>query len=520
MAASVQEPDVIGQPPQESDDVHIAPAVAPRQIGLLRSRPLVAIYTAALLGALLEVTPGLERYRLIHSIRPEKSTVVVASAAAPLVVGEATIAEESESNAGQKTPVVLTRTVGSPIAQGNVEPDAAIDVATKPPPVLMEDPSGHALEAFFRRLAATRQGKSNALTRIVHFGDSVVASDYVSSTLRRRFQEQFGDGGHGFTLIANAWPAYFHEGISRYATGGWLISRVVGPLANDGWHGLGGVSFRAPPNLLARIGTAKKGEVGRHVSHFELAYVESPDGGTVEIRIDGKSINVLDTHGEKKRFRSAIYDVPDGEHEFELQTLKGTSRFFGLVLERNTPGVVLDAIGIQGARIRFLDKQDDAHFAEQLRWRDPALVIYHFGANESADGYAYSMSDYYTTMRAVIEQQQKALPDTSCLILAAMDRASRSGDEMKSLSIIPLIVEQQRKVATDLGCAFFDTFTAMGGNGSMPQWVRRGLGQADLTHPSAVGAELLGNWIFRALMQAARNSTRVASARTSDGNAP
>jgi lysophospholipase L1-like esterase len=464
------------------------------------------MYTVAFVAGFLEIVPGLERYRLLHPVEAKYEKQIVAPVTTSSVIGETPLNEETETRNSSNTRAEKAHETQGPIATPGTKPELDIDIATKPPPVPLEDPSGHALDAFFRRLSETKQGKSATLTRIVHFGDSVVASDYVSGTLRRHFQKDFGDGGHGFTLIANAWPAYFHEGISRYATSGWLISRIVGPVASDGWHGLGGVSFRAPPHLLARIGTAKKGDVGRKVSRFELAYVESPDGGNADVRIDGRFVATLDTHGPVKRFRTAIYDVPDGEHDFELQTTKGTSRFFGLVLERATAGVVLDAIGIQGARIRFLDKQDDAHFAEQLVWRNPALVIYEFGANESADGYAYSMADYYSTMRAVIEQQKKALPEASCFVLAAMDRASQKGTELKSLSIIPLIVEQQRKVASDLGCAFFDTFKAMGGSGSMPQWVRRGLGQSDLTHPSAFGADILGTWIYRALMQAARDN--------------
>lgn len=478
---------------------------------VFRTKPLLAVYTLLLLGATLEVAPGLERYRLLYPVLVEGKVTPPATATAVIVVGEAALSEESTAIAPGGPETTRVTASRGPIANAAPASELPVDIDSKPPPVSIEDPSGHALSAFFKRLGMAREGQSNGITRIVHFGDSVVASDYVSSTLRRRFQEQFGDAGHGFTLIANAWPAYFHDGISRYATSGWLISRVVGPLASDGWHGLGGVSFRAPPHLLARIGTAKKGDWGRRVSRFELAYVEAPDGGRADIRIDGKSVAALDTKGETKRFRSVTYEVPDGEHEFELQTTNGTSRYFGLVLERNTPGVVLDAIGIQGARIRFLDKQDDAHYAEQLRWRDPALVIYQFGANESADGYAYSMAEYYETMRAVIEQQTRALPNASCLILGAMDRASQKGDQMQSLSIIPLIVEQQRKVASSLGCAFFDTFKAMGGNGSMPQWVKRGLGQSDLTHPSAVGAEILGNWVFRALMQARRANVATPS---------
>lgn len=477
-------------------------------LNLFVSRPLLGLYTAMVLVSLLEVTPGLEQYRLLRPVhvKREETHPSQPAATAALVVGETAISEESDAKSGSLGSRTHLSAAKGPIAQNESKAELPLDFATKPPPVSIEDPSGKALQPLFDRLVALKQKRAGEVLRIVHFGDSVVASDYVSSTLRRRFQEEFGDAGHGFTLIANAWPAYFHEGVSRYATSGWLISRVVGPLADDGWYGLGGVSFRAPPHLLARIGTAKKGSSGRKVSRFELVYVESPSGGTADIRIDGVQRSVLDTKGAAKRFRTATFEVPDGEHELELQTTQGTSRFFGLVLERSGPGVVLDAIGIQGARIRFLDKQDDAHYAEQLRWRSPALVIYHFGANESADGYAYSMSDYYATMRAVIAQQKVALPSSSCLVLAAMDRAQKSGEELKSLSIIPLIVEQQRKVAADLGCAFFDTFKAMGGNGSMPQWVRRGLGQADLTHPSADGAEVLGNWIYRALLQAVRTS--------------
>jgi hypothetical protein len=62
-------------------------------------------------------------------------------------------------------------------------------------------------------------------------------------------------------------------------------------------------------------------------------------------------------------------------------------------------------------------------------------------------------------------------------------------------------VEQQRKTALDVKCAFWNTYEAMGGKGSMARWVRRGLGQADMTHPSGVGADILGNWVYQALIK-------------------
>jgi lysophospholipase L1-like esterase len=193
--------------------------------------------------------------------------------------------------------------------------------------------------------------------------------------------------------------------------------------------------------------------------------------------------------------------VSDGPHLLEVLTARARTRTFGVILERKVPGVVLDAIGIQGARIRFLDKQDDAHWAEQLKLRDPNLIVYQFGANESGDGYAYSMTDYHATMKAVLEQAKRAVPGAGCLVLAAMDRARKQGEELITVPIIPHIVKEQEATAREVGCAFWNTYQAMGGRGSMATWVRRGRAQADLTHPNGYGAEIIGKWLYGALMQ-------------------
>jgi lysophospholipase L1-like esterase len=378
------------------------------------------------------------------------------------------------------------------------------------PPVPLLDPSGKALAGFFRALSRTERKLPGAVTRIAHFGDSIIVSDYVSGTLRRKLQATFGDAGHGFVLMANAWPAYFHNDVNRYATAGFNVSRIVGPYAADGFYGLGGVSFSTPPNVLSRVGTMEKGDFGRKVSKFILYYLEQPQGGTLELSVDGGPPRELSTAGAVIASKTHTLEVPDGEHQLSVQTKTGTSRLFGVVLEREGPGVVLDALGVQGARIRFMDKQDDQHWADQLRLRAPDLIVYQFGANESADGFLYPMQDYHRTMREVLEQGKRALPDSSCLVIGAMDRAAKVGDEIVSLRVMPELLANQKQAALDAGCAFFDTWTAMGGVRSMPRWVKKGLGQADLTHPTAVGAEIIGTWIYRALLQSYGKSPRPA----------
>jgi hypothetical protein len=470
------------------------------------SRASIAALTVLGLGVLSEHCRALSRLAIFHAA-PSVESSAPARLEPASFVGEAKITGETRTRAelAQPDAEALRGSLHAEARPGDV---ALPTIDAAEPPLPLADPSRHALDGFFRALTATAHKEPHAVTRIAHFGDSIVVSDLVSGTLRRKLQAEFGDAGHGFMLIANAWPAYFHNDVTRFATAGWSVSRIVGPYAEDGLYGLGGVSFKADKNVLARFGTAKTGQFGKSVAHFALDYLEQPDGGTLQVSVDGVPKALLDTRGNTKKSAYFTLDVPDGEHEFEIYTKSGVSRAFGVVLERDTPGVVLDALGVQGARIRFLDKQDDAHWAEQLAWRKPDLLIYEFGANESGDGFLYPMVDYHRTMKDVLLQGQHALPGSSCLVIGAMDRAAKVGDEIVSMRVIPALVAEQRSAAAEVGCAFFDTYTAMGGAHSMPTWVRRGLGQADMTHPTAVGSEVIGNWVFRGLMQAYNASLR------------
>ncbi|HEX6275570.1 MAG TPA: GDSL-type esterase/lipase family protein [Polyangiaceae bacterium] len=476
---------------------------APSPWSVFLSRPVRAALVLLALSALPELVPKLEKLRVLSAPAAETPAPARPMDGVTERVGEAEIETET---ANRGTPSTSEREGGDgpgrtrgPIAAAPV--DDVTTPASKTSPVPLVDPNGKALERFYEKLARVQAREAGSVARITHFGDSLIASDFVSGTLRRSFQKRFGDAGHGFVLVANAWPSYFHLDVSRYATAGWKVSRIVGPYAKDGFYGLGGVSFRAEKHALARFGTAASGDFGRSVSRFVIAYAEEPRGGRFQVRVDGKDSGIVDTTGPELRARYHELVVPDGPHELELQTLSGESRLFGVVLERAVPGVVLDAIGIQGARIRFLDKQDDAHWAEQLRTRSSDLLIYQFGTNESGDGFLYPMVDYHRTMRDVIEQGQRALPESSCLVIGAMDRAVRQGESLVSVRVIPSLVDEQRKVAAEVGCAFFDTYAAMGGRGSMPNWVRRGLGQADLMHPTGAGAERISDWVFDVVMR-------------------
>ncbi len=461
------------------------------------SRPVQAVAFLLLLAGFAEIVPGLSRFRVLRA-PPRVEKEAPTQAMTPSAVGETELQLVTRVRADLAQPEhvgALPRSTG-PIATSG---DSARDDAEQAPVPIID--GSHSLRRFFAALARTERHEVGAVSRVLFFGDSVVASDFGTGTLRRLLDARFGDAGHGFVLIANAWPQYFHNDVSRIADRGWHVSRIVGPRAADGFYGLGGVSFTGPPGLRAYVGTAKTGSFGRAVSKFEIAYLKQPGGGVLAVAVDGKATQSIDTAADEKETAFDEVRVPDGPHELELVTQRANVRLFGVALERDKPGVVLDAVGVVGARLRTFAQIDAAHFAKSIEWRHPNLVVFQFGANESADGFAYPMPEYHQAMKELIERILRSTPDAGCLVIGAMDRARKEGDRLVTVPVIPLLVEEQRKASAEVGCAFWSAFDAMGGRGSMARWVRLGLGTGDFTHPTSWGADKLGRWIYSALMK-------------------
>lgn len=406
---------------------------------------------------------------------------------------------ETELRASENTETVTNALPAGPTKAKEAPPVPKAGMKPDRAPTVVEDPSGHAMDAFYTQLAKSKRKEPAAVTRVMHYGDSMLVSDYVSGTMRRRMQAEYGDAGHGFMLTANPWDWYFHNDVVHGASEGWSNSRVVGPLTKDAMYGLGGVTFTGKPGATAWFGTAsEKHTYGKKVSRFDVYYLETDGGGEVDAKVDGKT-DRFSTKGEGKK--SSVHSIPvtDGEQRLTLKVASGAPRIFGVALERDTPGVVWDSIGLSGARAELWNGIDQAHFAEQLALRKPALVVLQFGTNESETGMA-SQDGYEKQVRTLVEKVKGAAPGASVLLVAPLDRAEKDAKgALRTKPIMKRLVAGQRNVAAATRVAFFDTFEAMGGEGAMALWVKKGLAGSDLTHPSPQGAEIIGDMIFKAL---------------------
>jgi lysophospholipase L1-like esterase len=350
-----------------------------------------------------------------------------------------------------------------------------------------------ALSSFFGALADVSSGRRIEPVRVMHFGDSHVAADVLTAEIRGNFQSQFGDGGPGYIVPLNPMSTR-RRGVLTGATQGWQIEGIGGRLESDSIYGPGGIS-------LATSSPSEKIWLETLSNHFEVYYVRQPGGGTVDITIDGASIldAPLSLASRRVTTECLTFDSPaDSIHRIEIRTLTaGKTRILGIVAERIVPGVSYDVLGINGARLSRWLSWNSVAFAANLNQRKPDLIILAYGTNEVTDA-AWTPAAYRRLLRTVINELRETAPQASILLFAPPDRS----DLPQASARLPAMIETQRRVAFESGAAFWSAYDAMGGAGSMNNWVRRGLGQGDRVHLTRPGYVQLADSFFRDLMRA------------------
>jgi lysophospholipase L1-like esterase len=353
-----------------------------------------------------------------------------------------------------------------------------------------------ALDHFYAALRDLRTGQSRRIVRIVHYGDSPTTADLITGDARDLLQERFGNGGPGFILIAKPWAWYSHHGVDVSSTG-WTINTAVGSM-REANYGLGGAIFTGPVGATSTI------HLFAHDStSIEVQYLEEPGGGSIDITADGAPMGTINTAGATKKNNAVSIPLTPGTSQVELRVSGSTVQLFGVVFSRNDRGLTYDSIGLNGASTTVMSRAfNPATFSAALEHRNPDLVVINYGTNESSFP-TYVEKQYEPELIRAIGRVRAALPNASILIMSPMDRGERTAaDQISTMHAIPEIVAIQQRVAAETDCGFFNTYQAMGGNGTMANWYQRHppMVGADLIHPSPQGARIVAQLLTGQLL--------------------
>ena len=409
---------------------------------------------------------------------------VVTFAALILLPQIAPVLKNYETLETRDLPAVLA--LPRPGVRSELEPARRLQAAA---PKYLVDPT-HVLDRFYESLL------KGGTTEILHYGDSVTTADLITSDARAMLQQEFGDGGSGFVLIARPWAWYKHRGVDMGASN-WTANIAGLTQSNDGMEGLGGVSFSGSRGAIAhwRLRSSSPNRI-------EIAYLAQPGGGTFAVEAGNTKLGTVETASDTKSPGYAAFTIPSGATRFTLRVTRGKVRLYGADFRKSEPGVVYDNLGVHGANITLLSKAfNETHWAAELQHYKPDLVIVNYGTNES--GFAQFVDGSWAPeMTSAVRRLNVALPGVPVLLMSPMDRGQRKlSGEIDTIPEMPRLVSIEERIARQTGAAFFNTFEAMGGEGTMARWytAEPRLVGADFTHPLPAGARIVGELLFDAL---------------------
>jgi lysophospholipase L1-like esterase len=363
-----------------------------------------------------------------------------------------------------------------------------------------------ALEPFHRSLRTLRTSPDPAAkVRIVAYGASHTQGDVYTGYLRYYLQSRFGNGGLGFIPfgLRKNWSRRFgfkletHGLDVEYAQSG-------GKAAEAGFFGLAGAAAVGQHETAAKVFPSNLTEPELRGSNYEFFYLAEPGGADVAVSVDGEPPVQLSGSAPTPQARYHAFVEHPGWHTVRVKSVgQGTSRWFGLSVERSGPGVVVDTLGIRGTRAANLLRWDQNLWFEQLRRRDPTLVLLAYGTNEANDT-SEPITQYEANLREVVRRVHAAVPKASCLLVGPGDFPLSENGTWVTRPRLQQIIETQRRVALESSCGFWDSFAFMGGEGSMERWTRASpqLGAPDHIHLTVRGYVRLGMGLGDALLRA------------------
>ena len=354
----------------------------------------------------------------------------------------------------------------------------------------------NAMDHYFQKLWQVEH-KKDQIARALVWGDSTIAADGIIKDVRRNMQEKFGNAGSGFLPIAlnSAWT--IRKEILRTYSGWKTDNYVYGKLESKRYGLAGMVSSSFSTSSKATLAGPKTKEGRIPSTRYQIFYRAQPKGGNFQVDIGEGPIDI-ETMSDEFEERTIDLYAPKGSEKIEIQTKgDGLVTIYGVALESQGYGVTWETLGVAGASISSMRKQDKGHMHEQVAHRDPALVVYWTGGNEL--GYPSLKSKtgagYKKVYRNAVKKIRDGHPQASCLLIGPLDQGEHTASGIQSKPSLAKLIRFQKEVALEQGCAYWDAQDAMGGANSFSKWMshKPKLASSDMSHLTGRGRRIIGD---------------------------
>lgn len=377
------------------------------------------------------------------------------------------------------------------------------------------------LSNFFKELSQLKRNQK--LIRILHYGDSQIEADRVSSYLRYKLQGQFGGIGPG--LVPPVQPYGFQAPVLAEYSEGWTRYPGFGKRDTSIKHSRYGVlasfSRYAPcSDLLNDTSGYGEEELEREEYTEWIKFEHSPYTyrnvrkysrcrmfyGYNKYPVNLKLLADDQEFDEKILQPSEELQVKEWQFTSTPSSIKfefngyDSPDVYALALDGDK-GVAVDNIPLRGSTGTIFTNSDQEMLTAIYNNLNAKLLILQFGGN-AAPGMKENYDFYERSFYYQLARLKKIIPDISIVVIGIADMSQKQKDKYVSYPNVTLIRDALKNAAFKAGCAFWDTYEAMGGKNSMPSWVfsEPPLAEKDFVHFTVKGSRVVAEMFYKALM--------------------
>jgi hypothetical protein len=369
------------------------------------------------------------------------------------------------------------------------------------------------LYAFFRKMKSlTKPGRS---LRIMHYGDSQIEGDRMTSLIRYKLQRQFGGSGIGLQPAVQLYG--YQLSIKHTASDNWkrytAFGKVDSTLSHNRYGILGSFARFSPyPDEIREQGkqeyeawiSMEQSKRAYHLTRIykkcRLYYGNASQPVFCELYSDGELYDA-DFLAATDRFRAKTWTFKETPEQLEFRFKSSCSPdFYGIALD-NDQGIAVDNVAMRGSAGLFFSRLDGEMLKEMYDDLQVKLLLLQFGGNVVpyiSDNYVYYERWFYRELSTL----KALMPDLSIIVIGVADMSVKEKDMYVSYPNLEYIRDALKSAAFRADCAFWDMYGAMGGKNSMPSWVfaEPSLASSDFVHFNERGARVLAEMFYNAFM--------------------
>ena len=353
--------------------------------------------------------------------------------------------------------------------------------------------------------------KTKKLIRLLHYGDSQIEGDRITSYVRNKLQHLFGGSGcgllapvpldHGLVSIkqkySDNWvrfPGYLIQnkdlGHKRY---GALMSfsRQDIPESDPNTFKTSWLSF-APTNMGYRN--------ARTFSKVSLFLTNLNDTVTLKVKNQGSLISTRKLLPASSLTElSWKFKKTPKELVFTFEG-KGITEIYGVSFD-SPWGVAVDNIPLRGSSGLVFSRIDTVFLLNMYKKLNVRMLILQFGGNIvplNADDYKFYEKYFLRELNII----KRLLPGVPVIVIGPSDMSLKKDDSYITYPNLTKVRDAMKNAAFISGYAFWDMYEAMGGENSMPSWVYADppLAVPDFVHFNLRGTKIIAEMFYNAFL--------------------